>query len=126
MPLVDLHRDQAAHGRLRTVVGVDVERGCGIRNEAAFGDRFGDLHRIREREVAVVETVHEGREVGVPIEQHVAAPVGAPAAAYRRDGSVVLGIVGQVPPENGLHRRENVACVATRIGPALLTQALLF
>ena len=122
--LVDLQHHQTAHRRLRAVVALNVVGRSTIRNEAAARDPFGYFHRVREGQILVVQAVHERREVGVPVEQHVAAPARAPHAAHGRDGAVVFRVVGQIPTQNGLHRGENFARRAVVRQPLHLRRAV--
>ena len=99
-PPVDLAANPCPDGRFGAVPAHPAGGLRHVRHQSGLGDLVGDRHRIGHRQFAGFEAEHEGGEVGIPLEQHPAAPSDAPGARHRRDDAVFHRVENRIPRQN--------------------------
>ena len=95
--LIKSQRGDCSDGRLGAVRTFPLAGARVIGDEPLGGFFMQHFDEVTVGEILVADAGQRRAKEGVPVEEHVATPIGAPVAADRRDDAAVGGIVDRVP-----------------------------
>ena len=106
LPIEPQHRD-GAHGWLGVIEGLPAARTGEVGNEAIRRLLAQHLHDVGVGQVAVANSGQGRGKKSIPVEEHIAAKIQVPGAAYRRDDATLVRLIDRVPAQCSFNRIEN-------------------